>query len=93
MPYSGPPAHRGLLEEVEMSEQPRPPRDRVGPVRLRRANRDQVVPVPVYLDALLPDDHLARVVWAAVERLDWSAFTAELVVVAGGPGRAAAACS
>jgi transposase len=49
-----------------------------------------VVPVPAYLDALLPADHLARLVWTAVERLDWSAFTAELVVVEGGPGRAAA---
>ena len=80
----------GLLEEMEMSEPPRPPRDRVGPVRLRQANRDQVVPVPAYLDALLPEDHLARLVWAAVERLDWSAFTAEQLVVEGGPGRAAA---
>ena len=60
------------------------------PWRLRRANRDQVAPVPAYLDALLPDDHLARLVWAAVERLDRGAFTAPLKVVEGGPGRAAA---
>jgi transposase len=73
-----------------MSEQPRGPRAGVRPVRLRRANRAQVVLVPAYLDTLLPEDHLARLVWAAVERLDWSAFTAELVVVEGGPGRAAA---
>jgi len=39
---------------------------------------------------LLPDDHLARLVWAAVERLDLSAFTAEIKVVEGGPGRATA---
>jgi transposase len=89
MPYSGPPMG-GLLEGVAMSEQPRAPRAGVGPVRLRRANRAQVVLVPAYLDTLLPEDHLARLVWAAVERLDWSAFTAELVVVEGGPGRAAA---
>ena len=43
-----------------MSEQPRAPRAGVGPVRLRRANRAQVVLVPAYLEALLPDDHLAR---------------------------------
>lgn len=73
-----------------MARQRRAERERVGPVRLRRANREQVVAVPAYLDALLPDDHLARLVWAAVERLDWSAFTADLVVVEGGPGRAAA---
>jgi transposase len=46
--------------------------------------------VPLYLDALLPDDHLARLIWAAVERLDLSAFRAEIKVVEGGPGRAAA---
>ena len=27
-------------------------------IRLRRAQRQQVTPVPVYLDALLPDDHM-----------------------------------
>ena len=59
-------------------------------LRLRRANRQQVTPVPVYLDALLPDDHVARLIWAAVERLDLSALTAEIKVVEGGPGRAAA---
>jgi len=59
-------------------------------VRLRRPQRQQVTPVPLYLDALLPDDHVARLIWAAVERLDLSAFTAEIKVVEGGPGRAAA---
>jgi len=68
-----------------MSAPPDPP-----PLRLRRANRDQVAPVPAYLDALLPDDHLARLVWAAVERLDLQDFTTALKVVEGGPGRAAA---
>src|SRR5579872_7188361 len=60
------------------------------PLRLRRPNRQQVTPVPLYLDALLPDDHLARLIWAAVERLDLAAFRADLKVVEGGPGRAAA---
>src|SRR5947208_724783 len=59
-------------------------------LRLRRPNRQQVTPVPLYLDALLPDEHLARLIWAAVERLDLAAFTAPLKVVEGGPGRAAA---
>jgi transposase len=61
-----------------------------GPLRLRRANRDQVTPVPAHLDALLPDDHLARLLWQAVEQLDLAAFAAGLKVVEGGPGRAAA---
>ena len=59
-------------------------------LRLRRANRDQVTPIPAYLDALLPDDHLARLLWQAVEQLDLTAFTADLTVHEGGPGRAAA---
>jgi len=67
-----------------------PPVPERAPLRLRRANRDQVTPIPAYLDALLPDDHLARLLWQAVEQLDLSAFTAELTVHEGGPGRAAA---
>lgn len=63
---------------------------RRGHLRLRRVSRDQVAPVPALLDALLPGDHLARLIWAAVERLDLSAFYKGLVVVEGGPGRAAA---
>jgi transposase len=59
-------------------------------LRLRRPNRDQVAPVPAYLDALLPLDHLARLLWDAVVRLDLRPFARELVVVAGGPGRSAA---
>jgi transposase len=62
----------------------------LAPLRLRRANRDQVTPAPAYLDALLADDHLARLLWQAVEQLDLSAFASGLKVVEGGPGRAAA---
>jgi transposase len=67
-----------------MSDAPSPP------LRLRRPTRDQVTPVPAHLDALLPDDHLARLLWAAVARLDLTAFAAGLRVAEGGPGRAAA---
>jgi hypothetical protein len=73
------------VKETAMPRSPEPP-----PLRLRRPNRQQVTPGPLYLDALLPDDHLARLIWAAVERLDLSACTAEIKVVEGGPGRAAA---
>jgi transposase len=59
-------------------------------LRLRQPDRQQVTPVPLYLDALLPAEHLARLIWAAVERLDLSALRAQLKVVEGGPGRAAA---
>jgi len=68
-----------------MSERPEP-----RALRLRRPERQQVTPVPLYLDALLPDEHLARLIWAAVERMDLSAFRAPFKVVEGGPGRAAA---
>jgi transposase len=71
-------------KEWAMPDPPSPP------LRLRRPTRDQVTPVPAHLDALLPDDHLARLLWAAVERLDLAAFAAGLKVAEGGPGRAAA---
>ena len=63
--------------------------DRIGHLRLRRANRDQVTPVPARLDALLPADHLARLVWDAVERLDLTAFYGQTAVRADGPGQSA----
>ena len=72
-----------------MAARPPVPRPDEAPLRLRRPNRDQVTPVPAYLDALLEDDHLARLLWAAVERLDVRAFAAGLKVAEGGPGRAA----
>jgi transposase len=75
---------------MSAKEHAMPPSSEQPPLRLRRPNREQVTPVPLYLDALLPDDHLARLIWAAVERLDLSAFLAEIKVVEGGPGRAAA---
>jgi len=58
-------------------------------LRLRRAQRDQVTPVPARLEALLPEDHLARLIWQAVTRLDLSAFYAGVVVEEGERGQAA----
>ena len=43
-------------------------------VRLRVANRSQMHMNMECLDELLPPDHQARVIWAAIERLDLSAF-------------------
>jgi len=59
------------------------------PLRLRRANREDVVPVPARLADLLPEDHLARRMWDLVGCLDLAAFYAPIQVVAGGPGAAA----
>jgi transposase len=58
-------------------------------LRLRCVDREQVVPIPARLEALLPADHLARLIWAATARLDVTAFYASIVVVTGGPGQAA----
>jgi len=62
------------------------PRDQL---RLRRACRDQVTAIPARLADLLPADHLARLMWELLARLDLTAFYAPIVVVVGGPGQAA----
>lgn len=58
-------------------------------LRLRCVDRERVIPIPTRLEALLPADHLARLVWDATARLDLAAFYAPIVVVEGGPGQAA----
>src|SRR3954470_5487780 len=74
-----------------------PPADRPTPVapagverpRLRRANRDQVVYRALPLDALLPADHTARIIWAYVEALDLAKLHDAIGSLHGGSGRAA----
>jgi len=63
--------------------------ERIGHLRLRRVNRDQVTPVPARLANLLPPDHLARLIWDAIARLDLTPFYEPIVVVDGGSGQAA----
>ena len=56
--------------------------------RLRQANRGQLAWGRIDLDAQLPDDHPARAIWAVVERLELSAFYAQIEArddVAGAP--------
>ncbi len=55
-------------------------------LRLRKANRNDVVPVPARLEDLLPQNHLARLIWDMVGRLDLSAFYVPIKVVEGEPG-------
>jgi transposase len=76
-PAAPPSPHRGALEE------------RIDHLRLRRVQRDQVTPVPARLEALLPPDHLARLIWEAVARLDLTAFYDSIAVLEEGPGQAA----
>jgi len=58
-------------------------------LRLRCVDRERVIPIPTRLEALLPADHVARLIWTATARLDLTAFYASIVVVIGGPGQAA----
>ena len=63
--------------------------ERIAHLRLRRTNRDQVTPVPARLADLLPPDHLARLIWEAILRLDLTAFYEPIVVMEDGAGQAA----
>src|SRR5918993_1079588 len=59
-----------------------------GRPRLRMANREQIVFRAAPLDALIPHDHPARLVWAYVEGLDLAALYDRIKAVERGPGRA-----
>jgi transposase len=59
-------------------------------LRLREPARADITPVPAILDRLLPEGHLARLVWEATGLLDLTPFYTGLVVTKEGPGRAAA---
>lgn len=58
-----------------------------GRPRLRVPQRDQVEFRTVSLDQLLPADHPARVVWAAVRQLDLTPWLSEIKAVEGNVGR------
>jgi transposase len=55
--------------------------------RLRRPDRHQVMLRPVDLDALLPEGHRARIVWAYVEGLDLTPLYQQIRAVEGHRGR------
>lgn len=57
------------------------------PPRLRKPDRCQLLLEPTSLDQRLPADHLARTVWAVVERLDLSKFYAAVLARGDAPGR------
>ncbi len=54
--------------------------------RLRRTNRNQLHLRAFDLEELVPNDHLARSVWAVVETLDLRALYDKVGSVEGGPG-------
>lgn len=60
--------------ESDESAAPWAKRDAKHLLRLREANRAQMVWGRIDLDAQLPEDHTARAIWAVVQRLDLSAL-------------------
>ena len=68
---------------------PGAPATRPSQARLYTAVRNQVEIMIRDLDSLLPQDHLARAIWAIVESLDLSAFYAPIKAVVGEPGHPA----
>src|SRR5512135_1513667 len=54
---------------------------------LRTANRQQIVFRAAPLDALLPPDHPARIIWDYAAGLDLSPLYRRIKAVEGGPGR------
>lgn len=63
--------------------------ERSGVVRVQRAERKQVELRPSCLEDLLPEDHRARLLWSAAERLDLSGFYRDVGSREGSAGRPA----
>ena len=55
-----------------------PPDDPKRGARIRHADRSQIQWGRIDLDAMVPQDHAARAIWAALERLDLSALYAQI---------------
>jgi transposase len=85
-----PPAHQPTLFELPADPPAEAPSitETRGRPRLRTANREQIVFRAAPLDALLPPDHPARIVWAYVEGLDLTSLYDRIKSVERGPGRA-----
>jgi len=70
---------------------PQPPRPPTRPedARVVRPVRTQIELVPRDLESLLPEDHPARAIWDALERLNLSYFYADIKAVLDRPGHPA----
>ena len=55
-----------------------PPDDPKRGARIRQADRSQIQWGRIDLDAMISQDHPARAIWAAIERLDLSALYAQI---------------
>src|ERR1700674_236443 len=71
--------------------QPRPLASATRPdqARVRRPVRNQVEMMLRDLDSLLADDHPARAIWEALQRLDLSSFYAQIKATVDRPGHPA----
>src|ERR1017187_3776702 len=76
---------------VEIPEQP--PQQNLavgrGPVKLRSVNRQQTMMAEIYVEELIPANHIARAIWDLVGRMDLKQFTESLRTAAGCAGRPA----
>src|SRR5262249_33476460 len=82
-------SNSGLFGSEESAVTKREPRVASGRVRVQLAERNQVELRPSSLDELLPDEHRARVIWHALEKLDLSAFYEPVGSREGSAGRPA----
>ena len=78
-----------LPEQEPTPALPTAPATRPSQARLYKPVRSQMEMVIRPLDSILPEDHLARAIWAVVESLDLSAFYAPIKAVIGEPGHPA----
>jgi len=84
-----------VIEQSGLPKMPAPvdappgPATRPEEARVVRPVRSQIEWAPRELDALIPEDHQARAVWAYLERLDLSGFYASIKAVGDRPGRPA----
>jgi len=83
------PLFPSLVAQEPTNEAGAPARSPRGAPRLLRAQRAQLYLRTCDYESLLPDDHLARMLWAAVERLDLSPFLARIEARENEPGRPA----
>ena len=64
------------------------PKSLTGAPRVQRPDRHQILLRPTHLDALLAEDHRARIVWDFVMGLDLSGLYAGILAVEGRAGHA-----
>ena len=76
-------------EQQARARSARHQRQRQGPARVLRAEREQVELLAVDLDSVLAPDHQARLVWGYVERQDWSELENRIKARGSAPGRRA----